>query len=447
MTSVNSFVKNIFFLFHITSSVGITWFVYYYLLGNYNLFIDKLMTRLASINILYVKIFQAFALNNSFIDENINNKLLQFTDQAPWSYNDINLGELIRVCEKYNILLKSGYEVPINAGMISVVFKGFKKDNLNLQVIIKMKRKNIDIRLNDAICNLKFLVSILSFIPFVRKYRFDNIVNENIELIRSQTNFLEEVDNMTLIRNNCRFLKYIKIPLANRAITEEFPDIIVMDCIQGQKISQLKEDDYEGFAKQVVKFGLVTTIIHGVTHGDLHSGNILFIKDEKDDKYPYKLGILDFGIIYRLDQEYKTLLFDSLTQMFEISSRESAIKLLNSGIIEPRGLLQTISKEHYENIVRFTEEIIQETVHSSKKANQVQLYKFLYKLNDCFTKTELFGLGIKPSNEFVKTQLVLAMAHGITLTLCKYDFMRLMDEVLNELFHMEILLDNCDSSL
>jgi predicted unusual protein kinase regulating ubiquinone biosynthesis (AarF/ABC1/UbiB family) len=446
MNFINSFIKNILFLFRISYTFCITWLFYYYWLDDYNLFIDKLTSQLASINILYVKIFQAFALNNSFIDENTNNRLLQFTDQAPWTYDDIDFEKLTKVCDKHNILLKGGYDGPMNAGMISVVFKGFRKENLNLQVVIKIKRKNIENRLDEAINNLQFFIFILSIIPFVKKYKLLDIVEKNIEIVRCQTNFLQEVDNMALIEENCKLLKYIKIPKANRSITEEFPDIIVMDYIQGKKITQINDVDYEGFAKQVVKFGFVTTVIHGVTHGDLHSGNILFIKDEQDSKYPYKLGILDFGIIYKLDQKYRESSFDSVTQMFEVPAKETAIKLLNS-CIEPKDVLQNISKTHYENIVGFTEEIINEAVHSSKKANQIQIYKFLLQLNDYLTKTELFELGIKPSNEFVKTQLVLAMSHGVTLTLCKGEFFGFMDKVLNELFHMEILLDNCDSSL
>jgi hypothetical protein len=42
------------------------------------------------------------------------------------SYNDIDFEKLKHVCEKHNILLKGGYEGPMNAGMISVVFKGFR---------------------------------------------------------------------------------------------------------------------------------------------------------------------------------------------------------------------------------------------------------------------------------------------------------------------------------
>ena len=427
------FLFNVFFIFTTETML-------YGLFRDYSLFIDRLSMRLASINILYVKIFQAFALNNSLIDDKTNNKLLKFTDNAPWSFSDIELYQLIEISDKYNIQLPHGYEVPINSGMISLVFTGYDR-NSNKKVIIKMKRKNIQQKLDDAIDNLLFSMYILSFIPIVNKYQLSEVVNKNVEIIRHQTNFFEEIDNMDKIRENCKNLKYVKIPTANRAVTEEYPDVILMDYIEGLKINQIKPEDYEGFAKLVVKFGIVTTIVHGVTHGDLHGGNILFIKDYSDTKYPYKIGVIDFGIIYEVGNEYKGLLFDIFTQLFEKTPRESAEKLLNSGIIEPPNILQQIPKEDYNNIISFTEEILNETINSSKKANQIQAYKFIYKLKEYLSKDELANIGIRPSDDFVKSQLVLAMSHGVTLTLCKDDYITIMDQVINELFNTKLLLE------
>jgi len=438
---INKNFKSILFCLKVFQ-ILLSEFFSYLMCKDFSRLIDNLTKRLSSINILYVKIFQAFALNNHFIDDITNNKLLQFTDNAPWTFNDYNLIQLNEISDKYDIILKSGYEIPINSGMISLVFKGYRKNEINTPVIIKMKRKNIEEKLNEAIDNLLFLMYILSFIPIINKYQLSEVVNKNVEIIRHQTNFLEEVDNMNLIRNNCKNLKYIIVPTANREITEQYPDIIVMDYIEGIKIHQIKQEDYESFAKLVVKFGLVTTIIHGVTHGDLHSGNILFIKNKNknDNKYNFKIGIIDFGIIYKVEPNYKGLLFDVLTQMFEVSPRQSAEKILNSGIIEPEGILQQIPQNHYNNIVTFLQDIINETIHNSKKANQFQIYKFLSKLKSYLSSKELSNLGIKPSDNFVKTQLVLAMAHGVTLTLCKDDFIGLMDKVLNELFHTNLLI-------
>jgi predicted unusual protein kinase regulating ubiquinone biosynthesis (AarF/ABC1/UbiB family) len=279
----------------------------------------------------------------------------------------------------------------------------------------------------------------LSFIPIIDKYQLADVVNKNIEIVRNQTNFLEEVNNMELMRENCKNLKYVKIPTANKEVTEEYPNFIVMEYIEGNKINQIKDEDYEGFAKQIVKFGIVTTIIHGIAHGDLHSGNILFIKDDNDLRYPHKIGVIDFGIIYKVGNNYKNLLFDIFTQLFELTPLEIAEKFLNSGIIEPHGILQQIPKEHYIHIIKFTEEILSETINGSKKANQIQAYKFMSKMKDYLSKEELSRIGVRPSDDFIKSQLVLAMAHGVTLTLCKYDFITLMDKCLNELFRTEIL--------
>jgi hypothetical protein len=120
--------------------------------------------------------------------------------------------------------------------------------------------------------------------------------------------------------------------------------------------------------------------------------------------------------------------------------RESAEKLLNSGILDPPNILRQISKEDYNNILEFTEQIISETIFQSKKANQLQVYKFLYTLKEYLSDKKLANIGIKPSDNFVKSQLVLAMAHGVTLKLCNGEFVTLMDKCLNELFHTQMLL-------
>ena len=60
------------------------------------------------------------------------------------------------MADKYNIKLPDGYEVPINSGMISLVFRGYEKGNPNKEFVIKMKRRNIQQRLDDAIDNLLF---------------------------------------------------------------------------------------------------------------------------------------------------------------------------------------------------------------------------------------------------------------------------------------------------
>jgi predicted unusual protein kinase regulating ubiquinone biosynthesis (AarF/ABC1/UbiB family) len=323
--------------------------------------------------------------------------------------------------------------------MISLVFKGYKRTPENEVVIIKIKRKNIEENLDDAIEKLLFFIYAISFIPIVNKYHIPQLINKNISIIRQQTNFIIEIQNMAKIKHNCRNLKYVKIPSASAEVTEKYPNVILMEYINGMTINKIEESDYEAFAKQILKFGLVTTLIHGVSHGDLHCGNVLFIKDDNDEKYKYKVGILDFGIIYEADQEFKKSLLEFASEMLTTSTEELAKKVLNTGLIEPLEIIQNLPKVHYDNIVKIISDILYETIHKSKEANQLKVYHFLTSFHSYMSKNELLELGLKPSDNFIKTQLALAMSHGVTLTLCKDDYINLTDQVLSELFHTKIL--------
>jgi len=426
------FLWNVFFIFIFEVSKFTVFKDYYN-------FIENLTQKLASINILYVKVFQSIALNNSLIDNKINNKLLKFTDNAPWNNSDIRFDELIELTNDNNITLMDGYETPINSGMISLVFKA-KRISDDSNVIIKIKRRMIERKLKDAIGNLMFFMYFLSFFPLVKKYQLAEIVNKNIDIIKHQINFDEEVQNIVKIKTNCKHLKYVKIPSVFKEITDKYPNVILMEQIDGVPINKVKEEDYEEFAKPVLKFGFVTTLLHGVTHGDLHSGNILFIKDDNDKKYKHKIGVLDFGIIYEIDSQFKGVLFSILTEMFNDSPKVTATKLLDSGFIEPLDLVKSLSDEHRTNIINFTSEIVSETINNPNNANQMQLYKCLSEFKKYISNPEISGLGLRPSDNFVKTQLVLAMAHGITLTLCKDDYMTFANKVINELFHTDIMM-------
>ena len=341
--------KEILFLFNVFAII----FIELLLFAIYRdklLFVDRITKKLANINILYVKIFQAFALNNSLIDNEINNMLLKFTDNAPWTPIDIDYNTLFQLEDNEHIKFLDDLDNPINAGMISLVYRATnRKDKSN--VIIKIKRKNIEQRLSDAIDNLLFVIYILSFFPIVQKYQLSEVVNKNIDIIRHQVNFNEEVQNILKIKNNCKNLKYVKIPNVFKEITDKYSNVILMEKIDGIPIHKVKEEDYEGFAKQVLKFGFVTSFLHGVTHGDLHSGNILFIKDENETKYKHKIGVLDFGIIFDVEPSYKTVMFEIITEIFNNPPEVTAKKLLTSGIIEPVDAFKMLPTEHYQNIL------------------------------------------------------------------------------------------------
>ena len=429
-------INQLFFLIKILS-VFLSEFFIYCVFKDFPRVVERLSNKLASINILYVKLFQAFAFNNNLIDDKTNNALLKFTDNAPWDYRDIDYDTLFDVGDEFE--LKFDVDMPINSGMISLVYKAYKVST-GEPIIIKIKRNNIEARLKESMNNILYCVDLFFMIPFFKQYNITDSIHRTVDMILQQTNFNVEVENMVTVKNNCKHLEYVKIPYVIPEATQKYNNVILMEFIDGMTISKIEENDYVEFAKQVVKFGIVTFIMHGVSHGDLHAGNILFIKGDKDEEYPHKIGVIDFGIIYKTDPLLKNTFFEICSDMFILSPEEISDKLIKSGMIEPLEALNQMSEENYNRISNIITSIIKDTLHSKNGATQLQVYKFLNDFANFLKEDEdVFNLGLRPNDTFIKMQIVLAMSHGITLTLCKEDYLSVADKVINELFHTDLL--------
>jgi len=305
-------------------------------------------------------------------------------------------------------------------------------------VIVKMKRKNIDDMLDDAIEKLLFFIKLVSFIPQFNTLDIPNVIKKNINLLREQLDFGEEVKNTMEMAENCKNLKYIKIPKVHEYATKEYPSIIIMDYVKGVHISKLDEKDYDEYAKLVLKYGFVSIINDNVTHGDLHAGNIIFIKNEEEPIY--QLGLIDFGIVTRVNKETTQHFLEIISTMFTETSKNLAEKVLNA-FIEPRETFKRVPIECREKLYAEASKIIEEAIHNSKDASQVKIYEFMKKFNEYLNGNNLRSFGLYVSDDFVKFQMALAMSQGVSLCLCRNDYMPFANKVLNDLFHSDLLFD------
>ena len=415
---------------------------------NYEVFIVSITNKLIQINILYVKIFQAFALNNNIIDNKINNTLTRFVDNAPWTNKEIDYN-LLSILEKDHDLIFDKPLLPINSGMISLVFKG-KRKNTGDTIVVKIKRLNIEHNLKLAIDDLLVVLRWIMIIPCINKFQIAEIMTKNMDLIKHQTNFVQEVKNIQVFGKICKHLKYVTIPNVDSVITEKYNDVIVMDYIDGLSISKIEQEDYLSYAKLIMKFVFVSTFLHGKIHGDLHSGNILFIKDV-DANNPnsatnkYKLGILDFGIIYEIGSETKSGMYDIISNLHSVPSKELASIILNSSIIEPLSDIKELDEKHYQHMVTIISEFVDKSINIHDNINQFEVYEFLTHLNTYIDKINadqhqiqgqgLKQLKLKPSDDFIKIQVLFGMLHGVVLKLCDGKYVQMANEVLNELFN------------
>lgn len=428
--------QNIVFLFKIMW-IFFTELLNYIFFQNYDGFLEGTLIRLSHLNILYVKVFQALSFSKEMISEELNNKMIRYTDNVPWGNEDIDQELLDKVKKKYNITFRGGYDFPIRSGMISLIYKGVRQGK---DVILKMKRKDIANRLEEAVDNLLFVIYLFSFIP---NYDFDipKIIRENTEMILNQTDFIEEMKNTKLIRKNCEHLKYVKIPEVYEEVTEEFNDVILMNFIDGERIDKIKVGEYESYAKQVVKFGLTTLLIHGVVHGDLHSGNIIFIKDDNDKKYPYKIGVIDFGIIMRIGCEYKNELIDVITNYLTETGGATIDKVFRSSMIQPKGIVDKIDPLEYKSLLKICGNAVDNAKSNKITVDCNALFETMKDAMKLVNTDKYKELGITFSPDYLKTQMIMAMTNGLTMTLCKNTYNVVLEAALNELFHLDIFMD------
>lgn len=427
--------------------------MYLIMFRSYDDCVKSIIYKLAKQNILYVKIFQALALNNDFGFINDETFFLKFADNAPWTTDDIDYDTLREIEVEQCITIENNF-TPINSGMISLVFKGVRNNtNTNTKdqaFVIKMKRNNIENILNDGIEKLLFCLYLCSFIPIINNYKISEVIHKNIDLIRHQTNFELELQQMQQTKHNCRRLKYITIPQGFPEVTEKWPNVIMMEYIQGKTIKDIDPEDNERYAILILKFVLVTLFMNGQCHGDLHTGNILFIKEleselnddyNKKQKYKYKICILDFGIIYKMTKLNETM-FYIFSNMGIIPPREIAENTLTSGIIEPISNITKLPKVHYDNLIHILTGFINETIHVSGKLNQTNIFKVFFDLNDYLVNNNLINNKITENNcnlyasdDFIKFQMVFTMLHGVILKLCKNRYIELANQVMSETFN------------
>jgi predicted unusual protein kinase regulating ubiquinone biosynthesis (AarF/ABC1/UbiB family) len=223
-----------------------------------------------------------------------------------------------------------------------------------------------------------------------------------------------------------------------------FPNIILMEYIEGKTFSNVLPEDYQIYARQLLKFSFVTLFMTGLCHGDLHVGNILFIKDvDANAASNYKICILDFGIVYQIEKT-RNAFFYIFSNMCLLPPHEIATNIMLSGIIEPVSKIEDLKiykREHYDNVINIITEFVNETVHIECKLSQLNIFKMMTDLNDYIINNNLIidNIRIRPSEELIKFQVIFGMLQGLILKLCNDEtYIELTNQLMTELFQIQL---------
>ena len=412
--------------------------------------------RLASINMMYVKIFQAFATNRNIVSPELNQFFSEFTDNVKYTDDEYDINELKEIerrsteCAPFRQLRILNDYRPIKSGLMSLIFKGVMntpsegEGEGEGEVVIKYLRKNINKNFTSSMNNLVVFAKLTRYFPYLRTLNVESLILQNIVCLKDQVNFRKELANIMLYYRHWHKYEYIKIPKPYPEFTENInPDAIVMEYVDGMKITDIDPEDNDEFGKILASFNAKAAFCTSFYHGDLHPGNILFIKNASasasaSDPPTYKICILDFGIIGHLSRYDQELLFKATKFMYQRKFDKIIDIIMSCELSESadmksdtQSVIPVKHTERYEKLrSELTEVLVRYTTPEIKFFGVSEIYEINYILNN-------YGLMFKRS--LYRLFITVAIMDSIGTRLgSKMSYMQHMTDIVIEMFNIDM---------
>ena len=317
--------------------------------------VKSITKRLENENIVYVKIFQSICLEQNLLQTDEKDYLIKYIDSVPFNSDEIDYELLNEINSQFNVEIY--YDLPINSGIIGVVFPGIiKNENENQKVVVKMLKKNIKSKLINVFEEIELITKIIEWIPYLNQLNLNKLFLDNKQLLLNQTDFTNEAVNIELFKyKNENILEY-KIPKVYKEITNKFNNVIVMENIKGLTIHDLvkyDKDICDIFGKLLIKFGYISILMNSAVHLDLHAGNVFFYINDDDYLPKYQIGIIDFGLCSFPSREnqntYYIFLHDILYKK-DYTNFEKMEKIMNC-IIEEKEIFEKFTDDDKKKVI------------------------------------------------------------------------------------------------
>jgi predicted unusual protein kinase regulating ubiquinone biosynthesis (AarF/ABC1/UbiB family) len=218
-----------------------------------------------------------------------------------------------------------------------------------------------------------------------------------------------------------------------------------MEYIDGMKITEIDPEDYDQFGKVLAAFNANAAFCSSIYHGDLHPGNILFIKEQRmrpeDDSCNtiYKIGILDFGIIGRLSREDQEILFRAVKLMYQRKFTKIIDIIVSCELSEPINItnadaLSVVPQKNTERYTNLRKELkrvlIAYTTPEIKFFGVSEIYEINYILNN-------YGLMFKRT--LYRLFITVAIMDSIGTRLgTEMSYMQYMTDIVVEMFNIKL---------
>ena len=418
-------------MFIIPTILYAVWQYGWYCLGRSRLDCMRNMTKyLYHKNIIFSKLFQNMSIAMNILSKEEMDFFYSYNEHVPFTLNKLyNIQSILDDLNQHGedkIRLTS--HIPFNSGMISVVYYATMCDK---PIVIKVKRPDITIQLLEGLHQFKRLIQWVQYLPYLYEFDLLSVYHENTTDMINQLDFKNEINNLISIKDNFKNIKYVVIPTVYPIFTTLNENVIVMERLIGNKIQDISINTrlYEQYILLLFKLTIKSLLYDGCYHGDLHTGNILFLTEEEP-----KIGLIDFGIIGKISRKSQNNFYNFMKTSLLDKDFEKASYIMTNHMLQPPSKYNELSLSIKQNIVKDIISVLKDTLLTGRFDIQ-----FMYNLNHVLYKHKL-----SLDREFCKIQLSMLISFSVTDVLCKkckntfiHYFSQALDEFFNDGLNIE----------
>lgn len=246
---------------------------------------------------------------------------------------------------------------PIASASVGQVHNAQLEDGT--EVVIKIRHEGVKDRVMADLNILDKLVSAgMKTIPAFKTFNAKDLLFDFRKTLLNELNFKKELSNLEKFDTLFETSPNIHFPIGYRNISSE--DILVMSKLDGvtvadPKVQNLSDEVRKKLALQGANMYLDMIFKYNFYHADPHPGNIFIMPD-------LSLGILDCGMVGRLDAKVKSLLE---TMVFGLLNED--IPTIKEAILELGTIPEDVNRKDLDrDIESFIEEYLQINVKDFK---------------------------------------------------------------------------------
>eukprot|EP01080_Neovahlkampfia_damariscottae_P003732 gene3732-6620_t len=224
-------------------------------------------------------------------------------------------------------------EVPIASGAIAQVYKAKLKNDVNIEVAVKIRHPGIEKTISQDLQLLKSFANFVGQFSTFKPLNLEGNITTFSRTMIEQIDLKVEADNLEQFIENFKEIDSVTFPKPIHQFCH--PLVLVETWEQGTPIGHFINDDVETkpLRTKLASIGIVLylkMLIDNFLHGDLHPGNI-FVKLDKNNNP--SLVVLDVGMVAKLKETDRKNLMRLFTSVIQHHGEDAAECLIEKNQI------------------------------------------------------------------------------------------------------------------